>query len=377
MSLKVWNSTGEIPLRIVYESDTIITPFDTIKNVYESEISIDKFLRVIDKGINKHCEFYGDCDIEQPIKYKVNVYKLANGSSTYAVCLFDNNTRYTYDLYRVDAYKHPELAGELEKYAAITDRHEFEKNSYKKIEEGQTATTEENIAYVDYAESQRKHCNSFIRRTYANILSLPISILGIIASLVFFDGNFGLTVILAMFAAFSFAYSFFSFVEGNINHPIARIKQSLLLKRKIKKIRKKLEKSDAHVNEQVKTVKYNNDSNKLYRDHVINYMKSIMQAAEKLNDNNRKQVLHELGDILDNYTYECQQLSDADNRPLTLEGGRRQVVMSTIDSLTTLEMKVADMINNKFTISENAEFREEINNNLATLEEGKKLVRER
>ena len=116
----------------------------------------------------------------------------------------------------------------------------------------------------------------------------------------------------------------------------------------------------------------------MYRDGVINYMNSIMTAANGLNSDDRKRVLYDLKEILDEYTTKCCDANNDDGLGLSLDGGKRQVVKETVEKLAVLQMELADLIKrdnkNKTLLMENEKFRQAIDKSIESNEEGKKLT---
>ena len=353
--------------------EVTITPFNTIKGTRFNEISIDKFISLIKEGIDKHCEYIYNDELDVAPIYKTNVYKIEDNN--YQVSFIKSYGRYCeYDYYAINTENYQYLEEQLEAFSNITKRHEYERECFEKIENNEQATTEENMAYLNYVKDVREYTTSYILKMLLIIFATPVSMFATVFAILF-SPSILLDFALGGLAMFSFCKFMTCIFEGKYSKLFERIKMRRLLKKKYLQVERKFAKSS--IKKLDNQVSYN-DKNAIYKDHIINYMKSIMSAANKLEDTDRKNILLELKSILDEYTNKCQKLNDIDNRTLTLDGGKKQIIMDTLGKLTTLDMRVADLINrdskNKVILSDNEKFMKEIDDNLNSINEGKKLT---
>ena len=356
-----------------------VTQFNTIKGDYFTELSADKFIKRISKNINKHCEYYYDDELQPNAYYKSYVYETEK-DNVYEVSFLDEYGVYkSYDKYQIDLSNHPSLKECFDKFSEISYMHSYEKECYKKVENNEPTTTEENAAFLNYVSGARKHCNNYILKMLALMLGVPLSIIALIICFAFIQ--LFLAEIFSFALLFLSTYKFcFCIIDGKYSNFLGRIKTSRLLKKKMKQIKSKLNMKKIENTELVITT----DKNAVYRDNIINYMNNIRNSANMLNNGDRINILNELKDILDEYTDKCQKINSEEQRGLTLNNGKKQVMMDTINKLTALDMKLADMLNreskNSSMIAENEKFMAELNedinglNDVAVMTSGGKVL---
>ncbi len=348
-----------------------ITPHNTIKGLKLGEVSIDNFIKIIKKRINKNDNYY-DYGSNLKVLYEVNVFKKKD--DCYMITfLNEENNEYSY--YDINTEKYLYLSETLDRFSKITKKHEYEKECYKKIEENGYGTTKENKAYLNCLKNMKKNI------IISNIKMLsPLVLVAILANILCF-AYLGTTLIrtIAGLAGLIAIYCSITACSNEIEKGrsiIENIKVGTLLQNKIKKLEKKLSKTRENDGDNTVTIK--TDKEALYRDNIINYMNSILNAADKLENNDRKEKLIKLREILDEYTEKCMEVSNSNSNGLTLNGGKRQIMMNTIEKLTTLEMEIADALKrdskNVSMFSESEQLMQELNGRLEDIDNENKRV---
>ena len=318
-----------------------ITHFNTIKGVDFGEISINKFIKKIQKGINKFCKYYYDDEYEFSIIYKVNVYK--QDENYYQINFLKSNYG-DYDSYYINTDGYPNLTKQFDKFCDISSEHHFEKGCYNKLENNNQGTIKENIGYINYLKKAKNYCTTILIKRILLLLSIPLEAISYIK---FCDLKFYLLAVTMVVGFGGSIYAIYKLLveiyEIETDSSIRIFKIFRLLKAKIKQLERKISKSNILISNNYKDVVITEED--LYKDNVISYMNSIMNAANKLNKEDRKMTLLELNKILDEYTSKCKNINNGDNKGLTFAGDKRQVMMATIDKLTTLQMNIADIMN--------------------------------
>ena len=378
--------SGEIDRKYGWIADNLeVTSFNTIKGKYFKEITIDKFLKMLEKKINKYSKYCYREDMDMDICYEANVYKLDDNNYRISMLSDYNDKKCDYTDYYVNISDFPHYAKVFDKFCEVTNRNEFEKKCYRKIENNEIGTTEENALYLEYLKKLRKCTDFHSLKQIFSLFAFPAAFCGLVLS-AYYSVPIGVAIFTALnaHAAINLTRSHILFdsvfrdEDGQFNtykdSMITSMKKRKMLKRRIKMVLKKLNnKQDIY---------YGNNKilngEDLYRDAVINYMNSIMNAAKKLNPDDSKMVLSELKTILEDYTDKCKDINDGDGLGLSLGGNKRQIMADTIEKLTALEMNIADMIKrdnkNNALFSENDKLMQEIDSNIKNIEEGKKLT---
>ena len=328
--------------RINDENNLTITQFNTIKGENFGEININKFLKKLSHKINQYI-IYDDKEMNINICYKVKVYKVDDNK--YEIYFMNDlselfsNARYT--MYSINTQGNKYLQIELDKLSNITNKQDFERKSYTKIEGNNVGTTNENVAYLKYLKRAKKYFASSIYKRVALLLSMPLSVLGITICT-----NVILTVILAICTVASFISSIIIFDELNVKkHGLFKfIRLNNLLKNKIKQITKKLNNSNVKINNNETSVTTNNID--LYKDGMLNCIYSIEKSIPKIKDKTiqKKQYLM-LQKITNEYLDRMKEYNNSDHLGLTLDKTKEKILMDTISKLQSIEMEIADIVN--------------------------------
>ena len=322
-----------------------ITPFNTIKGDKFDEMSSDLFFKKIEIGVNRCSKYYKNKDYGFYLCYDANVYKI--GDNNYKIS-FLNKSKTKYDEYNINTMEYPNYGIQLDEFVKVTNEHEYERECYKKLEGNKKLDFNEKKGYSNYLSKVRRICNSYILKKLLIFFGGPTScVLSSIAAshgILLAVGIFtALTVSLMMKASRSFIDTEDYYIDGKkymgVTGLIESFKQRRILNKRINSVQKKIGSiNNYHVENS------NIHSENTYKNAVINYMNSIMQAANKLNSQDKNELLYELKMILEEYTNECKKINDNEKQGLFFEGNERQITMNTIDKLTTLEMKVADQL---------------------------------
>ena len=342
-----------------YYQEIDITQYDMVRCGSLREMSVDKFIKYLGKKINKydieiHSNFHADISYGSGVyKEEENIYRIHLGSRDY----------------RIDTEKYPFLIPKLDEFCRVTTAHRYEKDCCRKIEDDGKGTTEENKAYLNYLKVAKKDA------MLSNIRFLsPLAVVPSVIVIAYFLITHGASDTLAVSEIFlgtlativSLVVSIDEFIE-NGRSLIENIRMVRLIKRKMSRIKKKIRGSRKVSFKNNAVVSNRVTKEELYRDSIINYMNSIMNSANKLDDKNKKEKLLALREILDEYTSKSRELNNTDSKELTLNGGNRDVMKRTIDKLTILEMEIADLLNQKL-FSDNEKFMEELNKNIDSIE---------
>ena len=325
-----------------------ITELGTIKGKNFTEVSIDKFLNTIEKGVKEYSLSF-DKGSNPTIVYDVAVYKSNEEDYT----LYYKNIHYTNGglvPYKLKCDNEPYLNSKLTHLSAITAKNDYEVACYNKITSGSKSNEKEKVAYMNYLTKMNKYCS--LKTT------LPISIftgsLLVFASTVNFwltlsswsiemiNWVFPITMISSIVATLA---SFRIFPSKLFWHSF---KAKKMIKRNMKLVKKKL----GNVN--IKDFKYEKEKvednikneNDIYRDKVIDKMNDIYNLTSSLSEDDCKKVLYELKKMQLDYATDCQEVAKNKKHGLTLEDAKRKLIMDTLSKMTDLEMTIFEMKKN-------------------------------
>ena len=347
-----------------------ITKYNTINGDNFEEIDINKFINILSSN---NYEVVVDKYLDFEIKYKTEVYKEKNGY----IIIYNNNK------YHINADNHPYLTKKLEGLSAITQKNINEKNNYNNLKDDKINNYHEYIGGLNYLEKVNHNAKRVANLSFVKLI---LSIIGVLPVILFLIGLicYLYSTALSFMISLIVSVAIGSISLGNLSENGVKYIKNIynygkirrLTKNKIKQLKRELSR-----NRNMNTESYtsNTDNNDKYEDSVINYMNTIMNAVNKLGNEDRISKLLALRTILDEYTKECQRLNNNDNRGLTLNGGKRQIMMDTIEKLANLEMEIADIINrdtkNKILLSDNERLMQELENNLRNIYEENKQGR--
>ena len=241
-----------------------------------------------------------------------------------------------------------------------------EKNKIERVvsnfEHGNVSRNKDDISiYLNYLLNQKKDLSTSkiarIMMIIFGIISAPLFVGGIFFSVITNSLLLAIIGILASLGISIVSFSCLIYIPKAIKELIG-IKKDMSVNdfkiEKIKKISSDVEllnkKIDSKINESSIT-------GNIYKDNLINYMNSIMQASSTMNAHERKSVLLELRNILDDYTGKVKESKNNNSKELTLDGDiERKILIETLDKLSSLEMVIADI---KKRQSENAQITSE------------------
>ena len=349
-----------------------ITQYNTFKNSYLREVDVDKFMKQLAKKINKY-NIDIKHDLGASIHYEADVYK--EEDDLYEIFFARDKDVGGYYSYYINTKGYPHLKEQLDEFCDITKIHDIEENAYDSIEENGKGTTEENKAYLNYLDAVKKDV-ALSNLKFISPLITSSAVFAITAFLISQGvGDYALVstlgTISGLVATIPTGILALNEYFDNGRTPKENIKLGKLLKKKMAKIKQKIYGS-GKANLKTDTAVHNNvTKEELYRDNIINYMNSIMNAANKLDGKNKKEKLLALREILDEYTSKSQELNNG--KGLTLKNGNRDVMIQTIDKLTSLEMEIADLLNQKKNNEkysfDSEKFMEELNKNIESVKE--------
>ena len=340
-----------------------ITKFNTINGDNFEEISINEFINMLSSN---NYDIVGDDYLDFEIKYETEVYKDQAG---YVIIYNDNK-------YHINTDKYPYLTEKFEKFAVITKNRIIEKRNYDSLKSEKVNNHHEYVDGLSYLEkanycAKRKH-NFILTKFIASIIGFPTPIILFFLVLTTCDISSICLICLLLVSILVSTVSLASL--ENCHKYIENIKKygkiCKLTNKKIKQLKRKLSRNNS-TNIEIHATSI--DTNDMYKDNMLNYMNNIMNATSRLNKEERKQKLLELKAILSEYTNKCQKLNENDDKiELTLEGGKRQIMMDTIKKLTELEMEIADMLNrdikNKAITTESSKLMKELDSNLKNID---------
>ena len=344
------------------------TSFNTVRGDYLNEISVEKFFKKIEKGITSYSKFRKLNKDYVDLCYKSNVYKIDD--THYKVSFYKKRN---YDEYTIDTSEYPEYSAKLEEYAKITEVNEYEKKCYNEIENGsKKGTKKENIAYFNYLKKLVKCLNKYVFKKVLELIQSNIFLLGMLVCV-----HNGMAVATGAFAFLwinSMVHTSSLFDDPDmITLPWAEHHE-------IRKRKKNVQKVFGNEKNLETVIEYDNNDDKkkekMYSNNIVKYMNTIMLAASKLKPDDKKAVLAELRTIYGEYESRCMELSDNKNKGLTLDSGEPSIMMNTIKKLSDLHMEVSDMLkrdeNIRELLADGDEFKEQLDNNIKEIEEGKK-----
>ena len=365
------------------------TPFNTIKGNYFDEISVDKFFKKIEKGINKCSKYRQSKDLSVELCYKANVYKLDNN---YYKVSFLNIQEYSDYYIRTDDY--PQYNAKLDGYCNITKMNDYESKCYNKLENNERGTTDDKAAYFRYLKKIIKCCNLNIFKKALIALRLPFSMLGLLLSINYsMPFSVGIFVFLWIRSCIHFgdAISNGNLYSNEYSYSdkldlFEGIKERHFLKQRMSNIRKTI--GNNHIVKTEEKVIASYDEKK-YKNDMYNYMNTIMAATDKLNPDDKAQILNELKEIYEEYKLKCKEMYNEEYRAkydelpdndivLKLDAGERPILRETLDKLADLNFKLSEMLkrdnNIKKLFAEDDEFMEQLDGNIKKAEESKKLT---
>ena len=343
--------------------DAVINDFGTVKildtslsikscDALKDEMSIDELFTKLEDGINDTYlsvdeKIYGD----NYLNFKTYIKKA--GDNEYYINLDDYNI-FKLKLNKNNFY-YSEAKKKLEEICKKEEEKRNKNNIIKSFETGQMIKDEDSYkVYYDYLNNKKSQLKKRLRKYLSKLffgiggitLSLLLSIILIaVGSVALAMCTIPIIVVSAMFIADS------SFDKEIINSYINAYK---INKSKLDRVIKKLNysKSITLDNKEENNIENNIDIDNVYKNSVIKYMDSIMKGASSLNKNDKKAILIELREVLDEYTSKMVQLNNSSNNRLSLNNNERMITIDTLDKLTTLEMKLAklknqDIINSK------------------------------
>ncbi len=355
-----------------------ISPFNTIKGIIYEEENIDTFFNKIEKGIDKCSKYYQHDKLGMILCYDTNVYKIKD--NYYKVSIL-NKDKTEYKDYFINTSEHPKFNVQFDKYVDVTALHEYEIQCYRKIENNEECSLNENKAYYNYLTRAIKCCGLYSLKKLLSMLRGPMfTILTALAA------EHGSSIGVSIFTFLSIS----SYVQAadkiletekftedgesytSLNSIFIAMKQRRMLKKRMKSIQKVINDNKNLLKEEIVI-----NSEDKYKNALIDYMDSIMKAANRLNDEDRKIILFELKTILDEYTNKCKELNNSEGLELSFEDSKRQIIQETINKLTPLQLKVTDIIKkdnrNKELYSENEKLMNEIDNSINDIEKVKTL----
>ena len=190
-----------------------ITQFNTIKGTKYGEISVNKFIKMIKKNIDKYTN--NDNTKGSNICYKSKVYKVDKDKYQVSILstpsiferLADDEgvlSKSHYNNYMISTKDNLDLAKQLDEFSDITSQHSFEKQCYHEIVECDKKTNDVNAikACLSYLQKNYKHLN----RILTHKILLMLMTLPLIVAVPVIDIYFGGT---ASFVAF-FPCTYFS-----------------------------------------------------------------------------------------------------------------------------------------------------------------------
>lgn len=350
-----------------YDGDMIYGGFYYTK---QHEMSINKFLKKLSYRVNKGGPYLDD-DNNATLDYDAFVYQ--SGDDRYHIKFNYGKNNENYELCIKDSKEYyPLLKGKLDELADITKQHDSQAEIVKNGEHGENLSISETNIYLKHLHSLFKKLN------FDKALVLTGAILGTIGIpfscwlMAVYKGLISLIPLILSIASAMTLIEVLIEDKSVLSFPFRMAK---IIKLKIQRITKLLTKKNEVSFKLDNGVKSEEIKQDIYKNSIINYMSTIMDGANKLNKNDRRQKLLELRGILDEYTNRCQELHN-DSTKLTLTDSERTIAIQTLDKLTTLEMEIAEMIRrdteNSKVVSESDDLRKKINEYLAIVSENEK-----
>ena len=354
-----------------YDGDIIYGGFYYTKS---HEMSINKFLKKLSYRVNKGGPYLDDCN-NATLDYDAFVYQ--SGEDKYRIKFNYGKNNEMYELSIKDSKEYyPFLKEKLDELAEITELHDNQSEIVKNGEQGKNLSVVDTSIYLKYLHSLVKKLNLnkviLLGTRTLPIFAIPFSIYLLSMNVIIAP----LLLIVSILSLIGIVMATFT-SNTAIGRLLLPFKMSKVIKLKIKRITKLLSKKTEV------SLKVDNGVNKqevkqdIYKNSIINYMSTIMDGANKLSKNDRRQKLLELRGILDEYTNKCQELHKSSTK-LTLTDSERTIAIQTLDKLTTLEMEIAEMIRrdteNSKVVSESEDLREKINEYLAVVSADEKEI---
>ena len=321
------------------------------------EMPIKEFLKKLKKKCNDST-LYLDDDNNITNLSSTDVY---SEGDDYTIIEGPSLLRKEYHLSIKDTKEYyPTLKKNLEGLAKKTEKRNLEMDKIDRYQDNDNPSISDTVVYYNSLKKIQRRLNF----EKALTILLPIlSSLGIISSL---SGAFSSSVLTGTCFSLSFTTMLsclMILLDYGIKDIAKPFKLSKIIKLKIKEV-KRLLKRKQKVMPNIKTemdeplIKRD-----LYKNSVINYMYTIMESANKLDNENRHQKLITLRGILDEYMDKCRA-SNTGGVGLTLSDTDRAIAVQTLDKLTTLDMEIADLIKknneNSKVLSESDDLRKRI-----------------
>lgn len=343
-----------------------------------NEITLQKFLNKINKKLKTNKSETMLCYIENyKFKYDAQVQKENNNSEDIYDITIDGK-EFCLDISNAGTY-YPILKKKLEEYCEITNiNNKIEKNANmaENSNLSDIASKEEILMCLDYLKKKKRNLK---KEKIKFILSCIVVVLGPASSILFLNSGVMLYLITSL-VSFISLLKIANMITDNVIKSLFSI--SKMTNYKIKALEKKLQQM---IDTNIKINSYselNTKKTDIYKDNIIKYMKNIMISANKLKGLERKHILMELSEILDDYTIKTKNINEKSSNNLSLIDNERAIATSTIDKLVSLEMEVAELLKrdkrNENISQQSIHLKEEIDKNIDLAEkensEGKKLL---
>ena len=341
---------------IGYEEKLKITLFDTIKGDYFDEISIGKFFDKIEKGINKCPKYYAHDGFGFYICYDTNVYKIEDN---HYMVSFRNKEKNEYKDYHIYTEEYQKYNVIFDKYAEITDGHEYERECYRKIENNEECSISECRAYLDYLNKIKTCCNSSLLKKILSILAGPAAIIGGTLS-----ANFGVPFGVGIFTALTiiaFVKMTDIFYDAEMYHIGGKsytntvglsisTRHRRMINKRIKQMEKKLGKEYQKQKREKINVDYNiaQETNEIvsekkeYSDPIINEISKMKKQADVLSNENRAIVFSMMESLVDEYLARVKEINSEKSNGLLFDGDEIYNLRMEIakNELTNIQQKI-------------------------------------
>lgn len=341
------------------------------------ETKIEVFLNNFERKLK---QYYLDNEENEKGNYVNRKYGISKkGDNKYSIVYNENHYEFTN---REDSIYYPMLKERLDALCDIDLEKDKIEKIIKQFENGNVSRNKEDISiYLKYLLSQKNNLetsrNADILVLIFGIIGVPLFLKGIAFSISLnsmFLGSLGMLASIALGVISGCCLLILPKAIRDIKGINKDMSINDLKIKKIEKISSDVEtinkKIDSKINESSIT-------GNIYKDNLINYMNSIMQASSKMNAHERKGVLLELRNILDEYTNKMKE-SKNNSKELTLDGDvERKILIETLDKLSSLEMVISEIMKRQ---SENAQItsesdllRNQINSSIKTAVEEENL----
>ncbi len=355
-----------------------ITKYNNVKCNSFGEITMDAFIKKLYKLINKY-DWQFDNKDKITITYYAKVYK--KEEKNYEIKFYKmldysfGIPYYTYKSYSIDATDNEFLNHELEKLNKITKKHDFEEESYEKTENNKLTTIDENKANLSFLKKALKGIYKSLTINFVGMASFLISIPMFVLYLLYNHSMLFKIITIFMFVG-SAALNLVLFNEEHeYFNDYNRV--GSMTRRKIKKIAKTIGKNNTRAAEKEKYIV--EDKNAKYQNNINKYIKSIMDATDKLsNIEDKRNIMHELKPIADEYFAKSIEISKTITNDIEMYNTKRKLMINTLEQLVSLEIKVAGLVkrdnNRNNMLSENERLAQEFNNYLERIDEESQQV---